>query len=240
MRTRNPMIKVFNDEKDLPVVLVIDQRSSMLFSTVDTMKSVVAAEIASLCAWQVVKAGDRIGAVLFNDREVKWFPPKRSKMHLGQLLGDMVNLNKELFDNIDSDSPQTSPITQSLEKAAKSKIKGGLFIVVSDFKGFDEDSKLALRQLQRHNDVVGVLVSDPLEKQLDKDMPKYLSNGNEQLQTPKHHSTLAQKYASVIKAKTERIKTDFGSGGLPFVELTTDGNHIHHFQQALSVEVVRS
>lgn len=238
MRTRNPMMKVFNEEKDLPVVLIVDQRNSMLFSTVDTMKSVVAAEIAALCAWQVTKAGDRVGAVLYNDHEAKWLAPKRSKQHLSQILGELVRLNQKLLSSRNAESLATNQITQSLHKAAGSKIKGGLFVVISDFQGFDDQSKQALRMLQENNDVVGVLISDPLEKQFSEDMPRYLTDGNLQLQTPSYRSALAQKYADVIKAKTERIKTDFALGTIPLVELSTDGNHIHQFQQALSVKVL--
>lgn len=238
MRTRHPMIQVFNEEKDLPVVLLIDQGSSMFFSTVDTMKSVVAAEIAALCAWQITKAGDRVGAVLFNDQEVQWLPPKRSKQHLSKLIGELVNLNQALLNANTSSSLVANPIKSCLEMAARSKIKGGLFVVISDFQGFDDECKLVLRQVQQYNDVVGVLVYDPSERNLEGSMPEYLSDGNLQLQTPRHHSELVEKYAEVIKAKTERIKTDFGLGTLPFVELTTDGNHVRQFQQALSVKVL--
>ncbi|WP_295890499.1 DUF58 domain-containing protein [uncultured Vibrio sp.] len=238
MRTRHPTIKVFNDEKDLPVILVVDQQLSMLFSSVNTMKSVIAAEVAALCAWQVSNGGDRIGAVIFNDHKVTWLPPKRSKQHLSQLIGELANFNQQLNFERSKVDTEINPLKQALLKASHSKIKGGLFVVLSDFRRFDEESKKVLRQLQQHNDVVGVQVFDPLERQLQGDLPSYLSSGKQQLQTPRSSSELAQKYALFNKERAQGVKTDFTTRSLPFIELTTDGHHLFQFQQALSQRVV--
>jgi uncharacterized protein (DUF58 family) len=62
-RTREPHVRVYTEERDRPVLLVVDQRQSMFFGSRRAMKSVVAAEVAALAAWRVLKAGDRVGAL---------------------------------------------------------------------------------------------------------------------------------------------------------------------------------
>src|SRR5262245_27716143 len=68
-RLRNPQVRVYTEERDRPVLLVVDQRSSMFFGSRRAMKSVVAAEAAALAAWRVTSLGDRVGAVVFGDAD---------------------------------------------------------------------------------------------------------------------------------------------------------------------------
>ena len=74
-RTRKPHVRVYSEERDRPVLLVIDQRQNMFFGSRRAMKSVVAAEVSALAAWRVLQAGDRVGALVFDDVEVVEFPP---------------------------------------------------------------------------------------------------------------------------------------------------------------------
>src|SRR5580765_2610129 len=68
-RLQKPHIRVFNEERDRQALLVVDQRLSMFFGSRRAMKSVAAAEAAAIGAWRVLGAGDRVGAVVFNDRD---------------------------------------------------------------------------------------------------------------------------------------------------------------------------
>src|SRR5215831_5840844 len=76
-RLRKPHVRVFNEERDRPTLLVVDQRLSMFFGSRRAMKSVTAAEAAAISAWRVLGAGDRVGAIVFNDREIAEFRPRR-------------------------------------------------------------------------------------------------------------------------------------------------------------------
>ena len=81
-RMLEPHVRVQSEEKDLPVVLLVDQRSSMFFSSVDTMKSVAAAQVAACCAWKVLKDSDRIGALIFSNDQLYWHKPQRHSAHV--------------------------------------------------------------------------------------------------------------------------------------------------------------
>ena len=78
-RTRKPHVRVFTEERERPVLLVVDQRISMFFGSELKMKSVIAAELAALAAWRVLSVGDRIGALVFNDTEITETRPHRSR-----------------------------------------------------------------------------------------------------------------------------------------------------------------
>ena len=95
-RTRSPHVRVYTEEKDRAVVLVIDQRINMFFGTRDKLKSVTAAELAALGAWRAVAVGDRVGAVIFNDTELVDVRPQRSQKTVMSILGTIIRMNHEL------------------------------------------------------------------------------------------------------------------------------------------------
>jgi len=78
-RAGTPYVRVYTEEKDRTVWLLIDQRVGMFFGSKDRMKSVVAAEVAAISAWRVLSVGDRVGALVFNDSEISVVPPHRSR-----------------------------------------------------------------------------------------------------------------------------------------------------------------
>ena len=69
-RMRKPHVRVFTEERDRPTLLVVDQRLSMFFGSARAMKSVAAAEATALAAWRVLEAGDRVGAIVFDDHDL--------------------------------------------------------------------------------------------------------------------------------------------------------------------------
>src|SRR3954462_15485055 len=78
-RLQKPHVRVFNEERDRQALLVVDQRLPMFFGSQRSMKSVTAAEAAAISAWRVLGAGDRVGAIVFNDTELAEFRPRRSR-----------------------------------------------------------------------------------------------------------------------------------------------------------------
>src|SRR5210317_2432637 len=78
-RTGKPHVRVYTEERDRPVMVVVDQRLPMFFGSRRKMKSVVAAEMAALTAWRVLSVGDRVGAILFNDSRTLEAKPSRNE-----------------------------------------------------------------------------------------------------------------------------------------------------------------
>ena len=80
-RTGKPHVRVYSEERERPVLLLVDQRINMFFGSQLKMKSVIAAELAALSAWRVLSVGDRIGALVFNDTEIIETRPHREGVH---------------------------------------------------------------------------------------------------------------------------------------------------------------
>src|SRR5262245_20651442 len=120
-RTRQPHVRVYTEERDRPVLLVIDQRQSMFFGSRRAMKSVVAAEataLAALAAWRVLQAGDRVGALVFDDQDVAEIPPQRSEQQVLRVLETVVRKNQAL--RVDSEHvPNPAMLNRVLERATR-------------------------------------------------------------------------------------------------------------------------
>src|SRR5262245_35098159 len=95
-RLQKPHARVINEERERPALLVVDQRLSMFFGSRHAMKSVTAAQAAAIGAWRVLGAGDRVGAIVFNDREVVEIRPRRSRQTVLQILTAVVGQNQAL------------------------------------------------------------------------------------------------------------------------------------------------
>ena len=95
-RTGKPHVRVYTEERERRVYLVVDQRVSMLFGSQRAMKSAVAAEIAALAAWRVLGVGDRIGALIFDDEQCHHFTPRRSREAVINILKRLETANAAL------------------------------------------------------------------------------------------------------------------------------------------------
>ncbi|MGF1701977.1 DUF58 domain-containing protein [Photobacterium makurazakiensis] len=164
MRTGKPHVRSYTEEKDRSVIICVDQRSSMFFSSVSVMKSVVAAEIAALTAWRVLKDNDRVGFVICRHNGVHWSKAKRSQADTLFQLSQLADANQQLnVASRDCDDVSLSSITSLLGRL---KCRNTTIIILSDWSGVTDDDIRHLKHLQRHNDVLGILISDPLESSL--------------------------------------------------------------------------
>jgi uncharacterized protein (DUF58 family) len=159
-RLRSPHVRVYSEERERPVLLVVDQRRPMFFGSRRTMKSVAAAEVAALGAWRTLQVGDRVGGIVFNDEEIIDLRPQRSQTGVLRLLHEVVRLNHAL-----TEPPQpTGAITlnHALEAAARRATHDHLVVVISDLDGADEETQRLATQLAAHNDVLIAAIYDPL------------------------------------------------------------------------------
>lgn len=234
MRTKQPHIRVFSEEKELPVILMVDQRLSMFFSSQQTMKSVVAAELASLCGWSALKGGDRVGALVFNDESVNWFPPKRSHKHLLQVLAQVHLFNQALGVDKPVTRQNSSSLDLALTKLLQTKMAGSLVIILSDFKGIESKASQTLQAVLAKNEVIAVSVKDPLEVSLSPSHSACVSDGIEQVLLPSDTPALLEKYEQHNREKNEALKTRLLNQGAMFCEVSSEGEHLVHFQQAMN------
>src|SRR5262249_32288345 len=96
LRTRKTHVRIYTEERERSVLLVVDQRWTMFFGSVKNMKSVTAAEAAALAAWRVIAQQDRIGALIFNDSRIAEIRPHRSESNVMRILHEVLDQNHAL------------------------------------------------------------------------------------------------------------------------------------------------
>ena len=220
-RTKKPHIRVYNEEREHSVLLLIDQRMSMFFGSKNKMKSVVASEVAALCAWQVLSTGDRIGAVVFNDDEAVEIKPRRSERGVMQILHQTVKMNKALNANYKVNS-NDDQLNVALQKASELCRHDALIILISDLQGWDDNTVKYIKRLSAHNDFIVPFVHDALEKELPPQQRLVVSDGFNQIAVDSGHKGLQQDFQSDFASNISYLQTELKKYAVPVIEINTD------------------
>lgn len=161
-RMQDAYVKVFSEERELSVMLLVDLSRSQDFGTVDRTKGEVAAEVAALLAFSAIRNGDRVGAVLFTDRVEKFVPPKKGKRHVLALVSEILSARPE---------GRGTDLPGALAYLGRVQRRKTVTFVLSDFlppTGAEADPGVehALKVARRRHDVVPVAIGDPVERAL--------------------------------------------------------------------------
>ena len=180
-RLRSPHTRVYTEERDRPTLLLVDQRIGMFYGTQVNMKSVTASQAAALAAWRVLDAGDRIGAIVFNDLQSQVIEPRRSRRTVTRILQTICQFNSQLAASSTMRTNATM-FNEVLDRAVRLAKHDFLIVIASDFHGYDESSLNKLRQLRQHNDVIACLVHDPSASRLPHGRDIVVSDGDLQVE----------------------------------------------------------
>ena len=162
-RSGTPHTKVYQEERERPVLLVLDLNPGMFFGSRGMLKSVAAARVAALLAWAAVEQGDRVGAALLNGRHQD-LPPRGGRPGVVRLIRDLVahtDPRPGLTQNIDGSE---NGLNAGLARLRRVSRPGSLVVLIGDFYGIDAETASHLAHLRRHNDLVAVQIVDPLEE----------------------------------------------------------------------------
>ncbi len=230
MRTGEPHVRTYTEEKDRNVIVCIDQRSAMFFASIEVMKSVVAAEIAAMCGWRVLKDGDRVGFVIASNRALYHSKAQRSQSDLLAQLKRLSHANQSL--SVDSSDSEQVTFSKWIELIKRMKLKQSTLIFISDWHDCEEHHLDHLKQLQQHNDVLAVMIGDPLEQSLPHNLAKMkwvIGDGRYQLNLDSKTKVDVASTSLVEKAHQQRQLMVLKK--LPHIELDTTGDHITQFQK---------
>lgn len=167
-RTNRPFTKVFREERERPVIIAVDQTHNMYFGSRVAFKSVIAAQAAAVFCWLAIDNGDRVGGLVFSDREAKLVRPKRSRRSALHLLNQVYEFNQALG-GVTASEPvegEGSGLSSALGQIRKIMRPGSTLYVISDFATLDERAVQYLNQLSQHNNVVCCCIYDALEESL--------------------------------------------------------------------------
>ncbi|MEN8190680.1 MAG: DUF58 domain-containing protein [Thermodesulfobacteriota bacterium] len=234
-RTRSPHVRVYTEEKDRVVLLIVDQRSNMFFGTKNRLKSVTAAELAALAAWRAIDSGDRVGAIVFNDTELVEIRPQRSQEAVMSILGAVVHMNHQLSADSTRESNEKM-INRALQKARALAGHDVLVVLVSDYFGVDEESERLVTEMGAHNDVIAFLVHDPMRMQ---PVPHKLalSDGSLQMEIDFKDNRTREKLVTDFRAEQEKITYFLRKLSAPLLMVSNSGDVSDQVRKLLGVPV---
>lgn len=231
-RTQKAHIRVYTEERDRPVLLLVDQRLSMFFGTVKNMKSVTAAETAALAAWRVVSTGDRVGALVFNDSAIEEVRPHRSKKTIMQILNVIEEQNHALGVNrgIVSSPDQ---LNHTLEKVLHLAKHDYLVCIISDFFGMNDDTLRLVKLVSQHNDVLIGLIYDPIASEPGVFGKIVVSDGEKQVELDLDSAKLQKRYPELLQGRLNRLTAELGKYGVPVLPIDTASGVAEQVRDAL-------
>ncbi len=233
-RAGRPHVKLYEEERERPVIVLVDLSPSMFFGTRGAFKSVAAARLAALIGWAAITRGDRIGALIFSGghRELQPAGGRRAVMRLIRnlaLAGDVEGGRAA--------TPASGGLTAALARLRRVVRPGSLVFVISDFHSSDADSERHLGQLRRHSEAVACQIADALE--LAPPPPgRYGIGDGRRTGVMDVRPTLArQRYADYFAGHHAAVAAMTKAHGIPLIRLSPEDDPVACLMQGLELRL---
>jgi len=154
-RMNDAYVKVFTEEREMTVMLLVDLSASEKFGSTARRKIEAVAEVAALLAFSAIKNNDRVGLILFTDRIERFVPPKKGRGHVMRVVTEILNAQPE---------GEGTDVRQALDLLGSLSKRRSVAFCISDF--IDEGFEKALRVASKRHDLIPVQVVDPREEEL--------------------------------------------------------------------------
>lgn len=229
-RTGTAHTKLFQEERERPIHIIMDTNTSMAFGTRKEFKSVTAAKSAALLAWAAVKNGDRVGVMSYGKNGIHHEKPVGGKRGMMRLIAHLVQADKK------KSEVHHSTLLQDALKRLRTIIRpGSLVIIVSDFYHLGDEAKRHLIQLNKHNDVLGLFIADIFE--INTPLPGVYgieNNGNTVVLNAKKHKDVENMHDRQYQ-HLENIYENVQKAGVPVIPIMTNDKLQDKIKQAIKV-----
>ena len=159
-RTRKPHIKVYEEERELTMMLMVDVSGSRMFGTTDALKKNIITELAAVLAFSASQTGDKVGCIFFSDKVEKFIPPKKGRSHILTIIRELVGFVPE------SNGTAISEAVRYLTGVNKKRCTAFLLSDFLNSKRDDEALNDALKIATSRHDIIALKVSDPREREM--------------------------------------------------------------------------
>ncbi|MEO8167503.1 MAG: DUF58 domain-containing protein [bacterium] len=154
-RFNHPFVKIFEEERELTVMLLVDFSRSGSFGSGSQLKNEIAAEICAVLSFSAIKNNDKVGLILFTDTIEKFVPPKKGRAHILRIIRELISFEP---------AGTGTDIKQALEYFNHVNKKRTIAFLISDF--IDDGYDKILRIISKKHDVIAIELSDPREQEL--------------------------------------------------------------------------
>ncbi|RJP74199.1 MAG: DUF58 domain-containing protein [Ignavibacteriales bacterium] len=156
-RFGHPFIKIFEEERELTVMLLVDLSGSLVFGSIEKTKQQIAAELSAILAFSAMKNNDKVGLILFTDRIERFVPPRKGRTHVLRIIREVLSFEPE---------GKGTNIKAALEYMNNAIKKRSIVFLISDF--MDNGYERILRTVGRKHDFIGVVLTDEKENLIPK------------------------------------------------------------------------
>lgn len=216
-RLGHPFSKLFEEERELTVMLLVDVSASSLFGTVHERKKDLITEICAVLSFSAVNNNDKVGVIFFSDKIEKYIPPKRGREHVLYIVRELLTSEPVR---------KGTKISEALRFFTNSTRQKSIAFILSDF--LDEKYEDALKVAGKKHDVIGIKIYDRMDMQL----PEVGLIGVEDAETgmtqwvDTNDYLVRTNYQQTFFSMTERCKTVFLKAGCEMLHLRTDEDYV--------------
>lgn len=218
-RYNHPYVKIFEEERELTVMLLIDVSGSREFGTFEKMKKNVITEISAILAFSAIQNNDKIGVIFFSDTIEKFIPPKKGKSHILRIIRELIDFHPQ------HTGTNISEAVRYFTNAIKKKCTA---FIISDFMDDNPALDMALSVANNKHDVVALKVYDDRERELppigmvmlrDAETGKYVWVDSSSRKVRK-------MYADYWKSHITRLDTLFKKSNIDYVSIDTQEDYV--------------
>ena len=222
-RTGDAHIKLFREERERPVLVACDQRNSMQFGSRRCFKSVQAAELTALISWAALQHNDRVGGLVFSDRQHSEIRPARSKSAVLKLLRVLCDYSDAAVSQGQADTTGRNDwsIDAAIIELRRIARPGSAVFIISDFAGLSETGVKHLRLLQRHCDVRALFVYDPMERALPDRGGRYVTQGDAIVPVDLSDRQLRATFTAQFDTRVASLQEQLAQQSIPLLTIST-------------------
>ncbi|MFW6302374.1 MAG: DUF58 domain-containing protein [Bacteroidales bacterium] len=217
-RFNHPYVKVFEEERELTVMLLVDVSSSQAFGTHERLKKELTAEISAVLSFSAIQNNDKIGVIFFSDKVEKFIPPKKGKKHILRIIREMIDFKP------DHSGTNIAEVLRYLTNALKKRCTAFL---ISDF--IDENDYLdAMRIAGNKHDLVALRVFDERDGKLpDVGMVRMRDpESGEMMLVDTSQRSVRENYEKSYRNFSKKSTENFRKSGVDFAELKTNVDYV--------------
>ena len=219
MRHGTPLVRSFDEERERPALVWVDQRIDMFFGSQRYLKSALAAELGALLAWSALHSGDRVGGLVFGDDAEDRIRASGRQAGLRAFCAAIVRHNHAL--SATSGPAVAGRLNHLLAELLKRPGHGCQLYLISDFSGCDEHTRNLLRHLRRRHQILALQVYDPLALDLRGDTALCLSDGESWLDVDLRRRRLRQPVQDYLRERLDRVAEHMRLAQVPLLRFTT-------------------
>ena len=221
-RYAHPFTKIFEEERELTVILLIDVSASSLFGTVQQTKKDMITEIAAVLTFSAINNNDKVGVIFFSDKIEKYIPPKKGKEHALYIVRELLTSTAKR---------NGTDIREALNFFTRSNNQKSIAFIMSDF--LDENYEHALRVCGNRHEVIGLKVYDKMESQLTNiEMIKVQDIETRNAQWLNTSDAIVRyKYHQHFIDHSSKTKNIFKKAGSQLLYIRTDEDYVKILQK---------